>query len=153
MQEVFESFAKSFLSLMAMLVKKMLSLRACGTSFDPIVTKLDDGSFGLQINIYPGRDEVVFTELSIPGCDIAEGFQNIAHNTHGDVLFRYRQITKNSAFAKDSMKISAVIPPAVRNTGPEIIFAVIRPRGAKNSIRVTLRGGWLNCLTTKRSLI
>ena len=137
---------------MAMLVKKMLSLRACGTSFDPIVTKLEDGSFGLQINIYPGRDEVVFTELSIPGCDIAEGFQDLAHSTRGDVIFLYRQITQKSTFAKDSLKIVAVIPPSVRNTGPERLFAIIRPRVPKNSIRITLRGGWLNCLTTQRTL-
>ena len=74
--DIWQSIPGMLFRFVLILWKKMLSLRAGGTSFDPEIKGQDGRTYLVFLNLRPGYDEVVFTRLQAKGCDIAAEFSH-----------------------------------------------------------------------------
>lgn len=131
--------------LFLLLWKKMLSLRASGSSFDPEIIEQQGDEFVVILHIYPGSDEVVFTRLSAKGFDVAPA--SVTHNSYG--LFEFH---RDGEWTKDEQQVRIVMPPKSRNESKKDVAVMIRPRAAAEHVKFVLSGGFMNRLTAKRVL-
>lgn len=148
-----EDFLKLFGSALIKLWKNMSSLRASGVTFDPEVSKTDNGVYLIELHIYPGNDEVLFEKIRIPDCDLANGEYEIYDNPPGsDVLFIGFTPKRTSEFTPDELSVSIKVDPKTRQTKPITYLVYAKPRHSMKSILISLTGGFLNKLTAKRYL-
>lgn len=125
--------------------KKMLSLRASGTSFDPEIVERKGDAFVVLIHIFPGSDEVLFRSLQASGCDIAPG--TAAFTKEG--LYDFRRCGE---WSRDEMTVRVIIPPKTRRSSEETLIVVIRPRSTREKVKFVLSGGLLSRLSASRVL-
>ena len=130
-----ESVIKATIAFVYRIFKMLRSFRASGTDFDPIVCKLPNGYYGVELVISPGYDEVCFDSLEIQGCEIASGIDR-----------------PTSAFKSNRITVDIRVAPKQRGEGEECASFIIKPTTPKKDIQIKLRGGWLNILSCKRRL-
>ena len=144
--EIVQSIPGMLFRLILNLWKKMLSLRAGGTTFDPEVVDHKDGNFLVFLNIEPGYDEVVFKRLQVKGCDLADTETLLL--TYGIVDY----IPKGE-WRHDEFPLRIVVPPKTRKKTFPPIPIMIRPRTDVENVTFVLTGGILNRLSATRTLL
>lgn len=128
-------------------IKNMRALNACGTSMDPVIIPESDDVFHVEIHVQPGKDEVVFTELKIPNCQIALADMELSP---GDCII-WRPV-QSGEFRDSKIPVRLIVPPESRGEKPELLHALVRIPANQDSIRIILSGGWLRCLSTTRAV-
>lgn len=143
--EILQSIPGMLFRLILNLWKKMLSLRAGGTTFDPEVVDHKDGNFLVFLNIEPGYDEVVFKRLQVKGCDLAD-----TDTTPGQLGID--EYFPTGEWLHDEFPLRIVVPPKSRKKTFPPIPIMIRPRTDVENVTFVLTGGILNRLSAKRTL-
>ena len=113
-----------------------MSIFTHGVSFCPIVTNNCDGSYNVEVLLNPGNDEVFFDTFIAKECDVALGF--------GSEI--------KSPFYQDRIPIRVVVNSKKQSASEFSVNFVIRPRTQNDAVRLTIKGGWLNQLSTIRHL-
>ena len=144
--EILRSIPGMLIRLILNLWKKMLSLRAGGTSFDPEVIDKKNRTFLVFLNIEPGYDEVVFTRLQARGCDLAD-----AKEVGGK--FGIPDYEPIGEWSPDEFPLRIVVPPKSRGRSVQPFPVMIRPRKDVDHVKFVLTGGILNRLSAKRTLL
>ena len=144
--DILQSIPGMLLRLILKLWKKMLSLRAGGTSFDPEVVEKDNRTFLVTLNIEPGYDEVVFTRLQVKGFDIAD-------TKLVDGKFGMTDHVPSGEWVSDDFPLRIVVPPKSRGDKAPEVAVMIRPRSEVDHVKFVLTGGILNRLSAKRTLL
>lgn len=131
--------------LFLLLWKKMLSLRASGSSFDPEIIEQKGDEYVVILHIFPGSDEVVFTSLSAKGFDLAPASATV--NGYG--LYEFH---RNGEWSKDEQPVRIVMPPNSRRKSRKEVAFMIKPRSPTERVKFVLSGGFMNRLSAKRVL-
>lgn len=143
--EIVQSIPGMLFRLILNLWKKMLSLRAGGTTFDPEIIDQKGRDFLVFLNIEPGYDEVVFTRLQVKGCDLAD-----TETTPGQLGID--DYFPTGEWLHDEYPLRIVVPPKSRKKTFQPIPIMIRPRSDVENVTFVLTGGILNRLSAKRTL-
>lgn len=148
-----EDGLRIFCSFLIKSWKAMLSLRASGVTFDAELSKKSDTEYSLRLTVYPGNDEVVFDEISIPNTSIANAAWTFYNNPpNSPVMFIGTVIKRDGEYLGDKIPTKIIVQPKVRSEKPVEEIFVIKVLKPMNKIKISLTGGWLNKLTIKRAL-
>lgn len=144
--DIWQSIPGMLFRFVLILWKKMLSLRAGGTSFDPEIKGQDGRTYLVFLNLQPGYDEVVFTRLQAKGCDIAD-----AKAVQGDSIIP--DYVPKGEWTHDAIPLRIVVPPKSRGEPVASYPVMIRPRSEVDHVKFVLTGGILNRLSATRTLL
>ncbi len=134
--ESLTSILKIFLSACLSFVRFVMSFRAKGVEFCPSISSNHDGTYNVEAWLSPGNDEVFFDTFIAKECDVALGF--------GSEI--------KSPFYQDRIPIRVVVNSKKQSASEFSVNFVIRPRTQNDAVRLTIKGGWLNQLSTIRHL-
>ena len=134
--EIVFGLLKTACSGILSLARFIMSLRAKGVEFNPYLHDNHDGTYTVEAELTPGKDEVFFDTFVAKGCDVALGYQDAIQ----------------SPFHKDKIAIRVPVPCFKNDPCCTRVYFVIRPRTNSDSVRFVVKGGWLSQLSATRYL-